>query len=248
MFLPKIIDYSYCQIINGYLYQHDKSFIYIYDFSLKLVASISHPFRESVNRIQIIADTKKISKYAFIKSNYLSIIHILDTNSFSFVGMIDLKISIHDIISICNEKIILLDTKGITHVYKIEFRKKILEKIIDSKYICQINPLKPHLFKQDIYILPCGQSACLDCIFDNYNLLLRKFTCNSESCKENHALSDKSLKKNLELSNLVEQNIPNFISSIINFGNSICRDKEGLKFNIFYFDYIYFSFSRSYFK
>jgi hypothetical protein len=147
MFLPKIIDYSFCQIINGYLYQHDKSFIYIYDFSLKLVASISHPFRGSENHIKIISDTKKISKYVFIKSEYPHIIHILDTNSYSFVGIIDFKISIQEIISICNEKIILLDTKRITRVYKIGLRKKILEKIIDSKYICQINPLKPHLFK-----------------------------------------------------------------------------------------------------
>jgi hypothetical protein len=36
---------------------------------------------------------------------------------------------------------------------------------------------QPHLLSNQFRILPCGNAACLDCIYNNYNLFKLKFIC-----------------------------------------------------------------------
>jgi hypothetical protein len=88
--------------------------------------------------------------------------------------------------------LIFKDPEGNYLIYKINL-KTALNNLNDSKYICKINPLKPHLY-QDPYLLPCGNSACLDCIDKHFNIYLNELVCNFESCQKSHRLTQE-LKK-----------------------------------------------------
>ncbi len=229
MTLIKETDSFHVQIISGYLCQYDETLIYFYDNSHELVATVCHPFPDCrKDDIQIISDTTKISKYAFIRSDYSSVVHVLDTSAFNFVGVIDFKIPIKNIFLVFNDKIMLQGANTRFYVYKLKLNSQILETVVDSRYICKINPFKSHLLHHTVCLLPCGQSYCMDCIFDNYNLYLQKFNCNFEICKQPHVLRDESMKINLKLSKLVNENFPDFINSVLLYGNSFRRNDLGL--------------------
>ena len=239
----KKIDYSSFHIINGHVCQYDQSQIYFYDSSLTLQVTVNHPFGNSIknfdsgNKIQIIADGTKNSKYAYVLLQDSNIVHVLDTNLFLFVRKINFEISIRKILIVYNEMIILQDGDVNIYTYKIHLKRKIFENSINSEYICKFNPLNPHLYSNP-YILPCGHSACLDCIYDNYNLHLRKLNCDFDECHENHVLSDKLVKKNFNLSESIEKNNEELICSMIKFGNSICRNEEEGSILFIYFNII----------
>ena len=85
--------------------------------------------------------------------------------------------------------------------YKIDFKKS---KISNSKYLCKLNPIKTHLYL-NAYLLPCGNSACLNCIYKNYNIYEGWFQCNFDSCKKIHKLTNK-LTKNSQIDKIIEEN------------------------------------------
>jgi hypothetical protein len=62
----------------------------------------------------------------------------------------------------------------------------------DSSAYCKINPFKQAHLLSNPYLLPCGDSACLDCIFNHYNIFKRIFIC--PMCKKEHNLKFNQLK------------------------------------------------------
>ena len=42
---------------------------------------------------------------------------------------------------------------------------------------CKLNPLKKHHLLTDSYLLNCGNSACLECIYQQFNLLKQTKLC-----------------------------------------------------------------------
>ena len=57
---------------------------------------------------------------------------------------------------------------------------------LDSDAFCKLNLYKkPHILLNP-YLLPCGNAACLQCIYKQYNL--HKHTLKCEACNEVHRL------------------------------------------------------------
>ena len=201
--------------------------MYLYDFDFNLKISISTQIKIQ----QIVADSKDHSKYVFMKSDKSPSIHVFNSNLFSFVGIINFNKYYRNILMVYDETILLQNySDGNISVYKIDLMKTIHENFIKSKFVCHINPLKPHLFRNP-YLLPCVQSACLDCIHSYYNLYTRKFQCNFGMCQAEHVLSDKLIKHDHKLSESIKDNTRDLIKSMINYGNNIER-REGL--NIYF--------------
>ena len=89
------------------------------------------------------------------------------------------------------------------------------KNILDSKYICNFNSyLKlPHLYLNS-YFSPCGNSACLNCIYLNYNLYNNSIKCNFDNCKQEHKLSQK-LVKNEKLMEVIGKNCQELLKCLI---------------------------------
>ena len=60
----------------------------------------------------------------------------------------------------------------------------------DVSAYCKINPFKQAHLLSSPYLLPCGYSACLDCIYSHYNIFKRIFIC--PMCKQEHKLKLKA--------------------------------------------------------
>lgn len=90
-----------------------------------------------------------------------------------------------------------------------------MKNIIYSKYICNFNSyLKlPHLYLNP-YLLPSGNSACLNCINVNYNLYNNSIKYNFDNCKQEHKLSQK-LVKNEKLMEVIGKNCQELFRCLI---------------------------------
>jgi hypothetical protein len=110
-------------------------------------------------------------------------ISIFDKLSYSIVGVIKTS---DKLIKVIGDKLFFLK-----NVYHYEIRKmlKIHKPNIDNcNAFCKLSsPFKqPHLLSNQFRILPCGNAACLDCIYNNYNLFKLKFIC--VICNQEHKL------------------------------------------------------------
>ena len=56
----------------------------------------------------------------------------------------------------------------------------------DFDVFCKLNPLKKPHFLTNSYLLPCGNSACLECIYQQYNLFKQILIC--RICNQVHRL------------------------------------------------------------
>ena len=84
--------------------------------------------------------------------------------------------------------------------------------ILPSEYICKLNKFNFHL-KYKPFKLPCGNSACWNCICDHINLITGTIKCNFiGSCLENHILT-----KNLEIDNETTSKMKNDCEKISKF-------------------------------
>ena len=158
------------------------------------------------------------SQYVVLEQMQAKALHdilVFDTNSFSIIGFIRTRYRVKIVL---NNKIILCDDgKGVYFVYKIEIAKgnfSILNNI-DLKYICKSNQYlkSPHLYSNP-YLLPCGNSVCLDCIHLNYNLHKSTIKCNFENCNAEHVLTE-PLEKYTDMINLIKKNSNKLTESLI---------------------------------
>ena len=125
------------------------------------------------------------------------VILIFDLNSFSVIGSME---SSYKVLIVVNNKIIFGDDEGNYFIYRIEFKKS--SSSINSKYICKLNPFKPHLYTNP-YLLPCNNSACWECICYHYDIHKGVFKCNFDDCKDEHKLPQ-ILNPNLQLKKIME--------------------------------------------
>ncbi len=142
----------------------------------------------TINIIDSIYSHPKYSNFILISS--LESIQIINTNNFQSYGLIDLPGVVR---FIKDYNIIMLDGDDNTYWGSIEVKNPIFETTL---YICKLNPFKPHLYENP-YLLPCEASACLRCIYENFNLIRNCLKCNL--CREDHQLFE--IKKNIELNN-----------------------------------------------
>jgi hypothetical protein len=130
------------------------------------------------------------SNIAFLQSKYKNrMVYIFDKLSYSIVD------------SFQSDKILILVSRD-----KMLFRSKSCyiiqnvplsvkpQKFLDCDAFCKLNPFKkPHLLSNP-YLLPCGNSACLECINQKYNLFQRLLKC--QICNQEH------IPKQMETANL----------------------------------------------
>jgi hypothetical protein len=112
-------------------------------------------------------------------------VYVFDKSSYSIIGVIQTN---NILTLIFGDKMIF---KVFTHdkyeylVQKLPFINKSYSN--DYNAFCKFkSPFKPPHLLSNPHLLPCGNSACLDCIYDNYNLFKRTFKC--EICNQGHIL------------------------------------------------------------
>ena len=102
--------------------------------------------------------------------------------------------------------------------------------------------LPRHVFEEPV-ILPCGKSACKNCILKAKNTIKDKFMC--EYCSQSHKLTDKFLNENSDLGkvNLINNKLKqlydfsinkleNFINNVENRLENFANSIETKKFHI----------------
>jgi hypothetical protein len=157
----------------------------------------------------------------------MSAVEIFDTNSFTCIGSINMPPYLLKMVH--NEKMVFSDLKESLFLYKINYSKN----LIDNRYLCKMKKLNPHLYSNP-YLLPCGNSICLDCIYDSFNVHCRKFCCNFESCKEEHILSNYELKEDIELKKTMLENTDNLMRSFIDCINSLSSNDTGMEIKLIF--------------
>jgi hypothetical protein len=124
-----------------------------------------------------------IQEKNFINLDYCHDVYIFDKRSYSIVGVIKTR---ERLVACCEGKLFFLyyDCYSI-HNIRVSF-------FPDSSAYCKINPFKQAHLLSNPYLLPCGYSACLDCIFNHYNIIKRIFIC--PMCKKEHNLKFNQLE------------------------------------------------------
>ena len=150
---------------------------------------------------------------------------IFDLKSYSIIDSINAPHR-YSLEMVLNNKMIFSNSSQNYLIYKINFNKdrSYISNSINQKYICKSNEyLKPpHLFSNP-YLLPCGNSACLDCIHLNYNLYKKTFQCNFPNCKEEHKLT-KKLEKDFNMINSINENCLKLSSGLMQIEKKILND------------------------
>ena len=179
-------------IVNGKVYVVLKKRILEYDLEMRLIKNIV--FQNIIT--QFIIDPL-MPKYAFI-SDENNIMRLCRLSRFNFCTNFSVNVSNTKNYMkhfITNNSLLCLDTSSID-VYDFNSRCSIdslIEKRLDS-YLCkQKGHFRNHLLRNSCY-LACGNSVCLECIFQNYDTYRLKFYCNAETCKCNHDIKNNDLQ------------------------------------------------------
>jgi hypothetical protein len=103
--------------------------------------------------------------------------------------------------------------------HKISFNVTSIQ-IADEQYTCTMNQFKTHLLLNP-FLLPCGHSVCLECIYENYNIYKKTLNCNS--CQQEYKLSQKLIKNEK-----ITENLNEIGQELIKSGNKVTskRGKE----------------------
>ena len=121
---------------------------------------------------------------------------MINTRNFKSIGSIEIPGRIKNLI---NNKFIIYDWSQL-FLGKLEIPVD-RHKKLDDQFICKNNPLKPHLYLNP-YFLPCKNSACLECIYNDFNIFRSSFQCNFKTCNEKHELTSQ-----LEKNTIMEDNL-----------------------------------------
>ena len=149
-------------------------------------------------------------------------IKIFNAKSLSIIGSIDMPFNL-DLRMIYENKLLFRNCEGNFLTYKMSLEN--LKLSIDQKFTCKFNRFNPHLYKEP-YLLPCGNSACLSCIYKNFNLHTQSIECDFDFCKEDHFLK-LDLKRDTELDILINTNIRLLMASMIDCGSSLSSRLTG---------------------
>ena len=102
-------------------------------------------------------------------------------------------------------------------IHKIRFPKYNLPECIPA---CKLNPLKISHLLSNPHVLPCGNLACLDCIYDNYNPVKQLLKC--EICRSEHKLQPEWQPLNQSLfSDLLNKSV---LTNMMKYNQKIISD------------------------
>ena len=224
------------KIYQDYIYLFDgRNYVHILDLNLTYIGIIGQGILK--NPSQIITDANNSNYIIFqsnnnvwsMKENFFSVFCV---HNFQYVG--SFKRPMYREKCIFNNKLLMTFVDSYEHQkcatksdlytqdskvvqkfdYNVEYRlfdnKPIIntnfQLNIEDKFICKANSAYPHLYKNP-YILPCGNSACLDCIYENYNILTNSYKCNLDTCKEKHQLIRNYLNPNEKFNKVFDDSL-----------------------------------------
>ena len=211
--------------------QHIYSFTYcslhqicIYDFLFHLVAVVRNP--NYINNFIHISFYQPKSIEILPWSTFVLIDnYVFNTKTFSFIGTINPRYR-KELKAVSDGTIYHSFYRNQQLILKYNL-KKLQNFIINPEYICKINPFKPHLYKNP-YLLPCGNSICFNCVFQNFNTYLNEFMCNFETCQQVHEF--KEIKKNLELNEMISNSVQEILRSMIDKGERFLETISNIPF------------------
>ena len=191
------------KIVNNLLCLLDNDCLLIYDldicFVIKLVCKgILDPIA--------LLNHDKFDNYVFIVDTSRNV-KIFNLNNFKYCGVANLNNEIIDskVSSIICADNLLIQTSNEIHVFKIKFSSIKNCMVVNEKYFCKLNPLKQHLLLNPFVLSPCGNIACLECIYKYYNLVTNNVLCPFSSCINSNLKH--FLTNNMEKSSLIDSNI-----------------------------------------
>ena len=190
---------DFLKFSNHYIYGWDETELVIYDLNLNILTSIELKVRIR----NVFSDS--IVFTSFIDTDVDTI--ILNNRNFSILGSFK-----HPFITrmIYKNKLVLSDNQNL-FIYRNNLIKNDDSK---SKLFCSSNRYRGAHILRNPCMLPCGNSACLNCIYDNFNIYKNTFECNFESCQKEHRLEAK-LNPNIKLENAIMKNCDKILKSFI---------------------------------
>ena len=179
----KIKQFFNVQVVHDKILLIDEESIYIVDSNIEL---LKHLKFESKIQINIQFD----SNHVFVST--INNIQIISLKSLNVIGFIETKKNLLMVF----KDYLLLETRNFFQIYKLDFKKNRNSSI----FLCNFNPFEnPHLYC-DPYIIPCGQTVCLNCIYENSDDE-KHLSC--YFCNQKHSILPQSLKKNHEIETLL---------------------------------------------
>ena len=107
-------------------------------------------------------------------------IYIFDKSSYSIVNSFQTN---NKLIMVSGDEL-LFKSRSCYLIQKFPLCKP--DKFPDFDVFCKLNPLKKTHLLTNSYLLPCGNSACLECIYQQYNLFKQTLMC--QICNQEHIL------------------------------------------------------------
>jgi hypothetical protein len=222
-------------IINDRIYIIDCKInhIYVFDLDMNIIANFGNRCLalspDVFGLFHVCISYNK--NYIFILDTHeaMSRLIVFKLNNFEYVGNIFFSgdfCKIMDNSALVDSKSgnLILCSFDTIHVFDLYFgEEKVIPDLIDDRYICKLNQ---HLY-QNPYLLPCGNSACMDCIYDNFNIFTNKFKCSFESCHHEHFLKN-NMQKDSKICNLFDKNIGENIKIMIDYGLKTCENNSKL--------------------
>ena len=206
-------------------------FIYSFDDRFRLNDSNFHLFNLNDNfhtTVQIPSSKNEEFRVFSLNNQPIKLLYrskaqqilLFNQNNYSLNGCLILS---DTLINVFQNKIYLHDEENkCLVIYDLQFIMN--ENLVDSKYLCKINPHKKHLYNNPFF-LPCGNSACLECICIHFNINKGSIKCYFETCQQEHILPRK-LEKDKILSELIRNDCPVLLKTMIDDENIRVNDRS----------------------
>ena len=177
------LQYLYCNMAHDGHLVIKKMRLFIYDLEFNILRKID--FLTSLDDYYGLCEIILIQPSVFIIKKAYEYL-FFDKNNFSFIGTLKDVLPEYTDIYAAHDDLCLVEQNNTLMLQKIDAKNN---KIDDKMFYCQLNSLykEPHLYSNP-YLLPCGNSACLDCIHNDYNIYKGTFKCNFDSCHQEHKL------------------------------------------------------------
>ena len=155
--------------------------IHVFDLNLNYFTIIENVMRLKNMKSLIVYDPNE-PNYFFLQMN--KTIQIFGTKHLSVIGLVNKP---YNLLAVNGNKM-LFNHENSFYICKMNFIKK--EKKFEEKLICKLDPFNTHLYKNPSQ-LPCGNTACMDCLWKNIFIENNKFICCFTNCQQMHSVNYK---------------------------------------------------------
>jgi hypothetical protein len=211
--------YFNMQASNGKIFLINSDSIDVIDLNINILKRLNVKSNAPSN-IQFDCD------YAYMSTMYN--IQIIDMEKLNIIGFIDTDKTLLMVFNgyLLFEATSLSGYRNYLQVYKLNFRKN----QNNSNYICKFTLFENQHLYSNPYVLPCGASACLDCIYEHLDIE-NNLTC--YVCSEKHSISPQFLEKSSDIETILFDK--ETIKSIFERGELVM---DGL--GLFFYEYLVF--------